>query len=269
MYSVTRRITKIKQPWGGYIKRTDFEVVEINDSIELNAEENIHAPLVGLAVDYMTRFMMGALPEDAFKISLIGAGIIKDEKNAQSILSQVKGLDDKSIICACKLSGYDVCYRADKMSYKPVSEINPNKETIDNISVMVKRSMAFWEKYGPIVKDGFTFEGGYTEIVSEGDGDYLTQDTLWDFKVSKEEPKSKYTLQLLMYYIMGLHSEHNEFKSIENLGIYNPRKNKVYLLKISDIPQNVIDEVSHDVIGYGMTEQEIKDELIRCKWIVL
>ena len=50
----------------------------------------------------------------------------------------------------------------------------------------------------------FTFEGGYTNIVSSGDGDYLTEDTLWDFKVSKEEPKSKYTLQLLMYYIMGV-----------------------------------------------------------------
>ena len=75
-------------------------------------------------------------------------------------------------------------------------------------------------------KDGFTFEGGYTDIVSSGDGDYLTEDTLWDFKVSKEEPKSKYTLQLLMYYIMGCHSIHPEFQKIEKLGIFNPRKTK-------------------------------------------
>ena len=39
---------------------------------------------------------------------------------------------------------------------------------------MVKRSLAFWKEYGPITKDGFTFEGGYTDIVSSGDGDYLT-----------------------------------------------------------------------------------------------
>lgn len=41
------------------------------------------------------------------------------------------------------------------------------------------------------------------------------------------------------------------FKSIKKLGIYNPRKNKVYILNIADIPQNIIDEVSHDVIGYS------------------
>lgn len=84
--------------------------------------------------------------------------LVKIKENAQSILSQVKGLDDKSIICACKLSGYDVCYRAGRMRYQPVSEINPNKETIDNISIMVKRSMDFWKKYGPIVKNGFSYK---------------------------------------------------------------------------------------------------------------
>ena len=214
MYSVTKRIKMIKQPRGGYIKRTDFEMIEGNDCIELNAEENIHANLVGLTVDYMTRFMMGASIENAFQISLIGARNIKDEKKAKNILSKVKGLDDESIICACKLSGYDVCYRAGIEFYKPVSEIKPNKETIQNISSMVKRGMAFWKKYGPIVKDGFTFEGGYTKIVSNGDGDYLTQDTLWDFKVSKKEINSQQTLQLLMYYIMGIHSENIEFQNI-------------------------------------------------------
>lgn len=99
-------------------------------------------------------------------------------------------------------------------------------------------------------KDGFTFEGGYTDIVSSGDGDYLTEDTLWDFKVSKEESKSKYTLQLLMYYIMGCHSIHPEFQKIEKLGIFNPRKNKVYIAEISSINPEVIEKVSQDIIGY-------------------
>lgn len=112
------------------------------------------------------------------------------------------------------------------IGYKPVEEIKPDSDTIENIVIMVKRSLTFWKEYGPITKDGFTFEGGYTDIVSSGDGDYLTEDTLWDFKVSKEEPKSKYTLQLLMYYIMGGHSIHPEFQKIEKLGIFNPRKTK-------------------------------------------
>ena len=262
MYSVTKRISMIKQPYGGYLNKKQFDIIAIDDGIILNETENIHGSLVGLAVDYLTRFMMGTSVEEAFKISLQGAmcldlflnsvtgkkGIAL--KNAQKLLKGIKGLDDESISNACKLVGYDVCFRAGIIGYRPVEEINPDFDTIRNIVVMVQRSLVFWERYGPIIKDGFTFEGGYTDIISSGDGDYLTKDTLWDFKVSKDEPKSKYTLQLLVYYLMGCHSIHPEFDKIEKLGIFNPRKNKVYLAKISMISPEVMEKVSREVIGY-------------------
>lgn len=259
MYSVTKRISMVKQPRGGYISKKEFTVTQLNDDITLNENENIHASLVGLVVDYMTRFMMGAKREESFSISLKGALALdlftgdknqSSMKNAVKLLSDVKGLDNKSITNACKLVGYDVCFRAGIIGYKPVEEINPDKDTIENIVTMINRSISFWNNYGPVTKDGFTFEGGYTDTISTGDGDYLTKDTLWDFKVSKDEPKPKYTLQLLVYYIMGIHSIHKEFKSIKNLGIYNPRMNKVYILSIDMIPQSVINEVSKEVIGY-------------------
>lgn len=206
--------------------------------------------------------MMGTSVEEAFKISLQGARCLDlflnnvsgkkglDLRNAKKILKGIKGLDNQSVSNACKLVGYDVCFRAGIRGYKPVGEINPDSDTIGNIVIMVKRSLVFWKKYGPIIKDGFTFEGGYTDIVSSGDGDYLTKDTLWDFKVSKEEPRSKYTLQLLMYYIMGYHSIHPEFKKIEKLEIFNPRKNKIYIADISSISSETIEKISQEVIGY-------------------
>ena len=98
--------------------------------------------------------------------------------------------------------------------------------------------------------DGFTFEGGYTDVVNSGDGDFTTADTLWEFKVSKAKPKKEYTLQLLMYWRMGLHSKHSEFKNVKYLGIYNPRLNIVYRLDVTDIPGEVISEVEKEVIGY-------------------
>lgn len=262
MYSVTKRISMVKQPYGGYLNKKQFDITTIDDGKILNEKENIHASLIGLAVDYLTRFLMGTSVEEAFKISLQGALCLdlflnnaSDKKglalrNAKKLLKGIKGLDDESVKNACKLVGYDVCFRAGIMGYKPVEEINPDSDTIGNIVIMVERSLTFWKEYGPVIKDGFTFEGGYTDIVSSGDGDYLTRDTLWDFKVSKEEPKSKYTLQLLMYYIMGCHSIHQEFKQIEKLGIFNPRKNKVYIANISLISSEIIEKVSRDVIGY-------------------
>lgn len=143
------------------------------------------------------------------------------------------------------------CYRAGIEWYKSVENINPNIDTIQNITIMIKRSVSFWTKYGPIIKEGFTFKGGYTNVISSGDGDYLTKDTLWDFKVSSYELKSQHTLQLLVYYIMGLHSIHSEeFNSVKYLGIYNPRMNKIYIINTNSIPKNIIEDVSMNVIGY-------------------
>ncbi len=249
MTSVTKRIAQIKQPRGGYLKPKDFVQVWLDDGIKLYPEENVHASLVGLAVDYMTRYTMGTPLEKAFDISLRGAANIGEEENAMLLLSRVKGLDDQSIRSACKLVGYDVCVRVGVIGYKNVDDISADEHTIFNIRTMVNRSLVFFEQYGPVIKEGFTFKNGYTETVSTGDGDYLTDDTLWDLKVIKNEITNKHTLQLLMYYILGVRSVHSEFLAINKLGIYNPRLNKVYSLEISKIDYSIKNEVASEVIG--------------------
>ncbi len=56
---VTKRISMVKQPYGGYLNKKQFDITTIDDGKTLNEAENIHASLIGLAVDYLTRFMMG------------------------------------------------------------------------------------------------------------------------------------------------------------------------------------------------------------------
>ena len=193
---------------------------------------------------------MGTPVNEAFKISLLGANIVNETVYAKKLISTIKGLNGLSILSACKVVGYDVCFRAGPKGYRAVQEINPDADTIANICTMVNRCLIFWKEYGPVVIDGFTFEGGYTDIVSAGDGDYLTADTLWDFKVSKDAPKNQYTLQLLIYYIMRCHSVHKKFQSIKKLGIFNPRLNTVYLLDVENVSKETIQEESSAVIGY-------------------
>lgn len=262
MYSVTQRVKRVKQPYGGYLKPKSFKVIDVNDGEELFAIENIHASLVGLSVDYLTRVLLGTKPEDAFKVSILGASLVREKGKAKKLAKKVKNLDDESIISACKLSGYDVCFRAGVIFYKPVDDINPDENTIHNIRIMVKRCVEFFKTYGPVTVDGFTMEGGYTELVSSGDGDFLTKDTLWDLKVSKRKPTSKHTLQLLMYYLMGKNSIHKEFDTIEKLGIFNPRLGCIYTLNVSEIDSETLKIVSEDVIGYGKSIEELKNMFI-------
>lgn len=261
MTTVTRRIKEIKQPRGGYIKPSSFDAIELIDNKVLNGIENIPANIVGTAVDYLTRFMVGNNLEDAFRISIKGIECAKrllSKRNnaviqeAYGYLNNIKGLDDNSIISACKLVTYDTFYRNPMVADpEDAKNANPDSATIENIRTMVKRSISFFEAYGPITVEGFTFEPtGYTKTVSAGDGDFLTADTLWDFKVSKAKPTSAHTLQLLMYWIMGQHSGKVEFKDIKRLGIFNPRLNTIYLLDMNKVADGVITEVEKDVICY-------------------
>lgn len=274
MGSVTGRIKEIKQPRGGYVKPSQFRTIEIMNNTMLYEKENIHPTIVGMVVDYMTRFCSNKRKDEAFAISLKGARLAGKVKEALELFDNIHDLDEVSIVNACKLVTFDVWYRNPMAATMSASyeTINPDQNTIHNIYIMVCRSLNIMQIYGPVLKDGFTFEpeggymenmsvysemlsgkcsyGGYTKTVNTGDGDFLTTDTLWDFKVSKAKPTSKHTLQLLMYWIMGQHSGREEFRNITKLGIYNPRLDEVYLLDIKEIPKEVIKEIEENVICY-------------------
>lgn len=250
--SVTQRIKQIKQPRGGYVnpKNFDIKVLDGGTMDELHPVENVAPSLVGTAVDYMARFLTGADVEDAFRISFLGARNVDQEDLYETLLSHVTGLDDDSITAALRLVGFDVAFRADPWLYQPVMGIVPDAETIENVRTMINRSLRFFELYGPVVLSGLEFPGGYTDTVICGDGDFMTKDTLWDFKVSKQKLTSKQTLQLCMYWRMGLRSVHKEYQSVKYLGVFNPRMNVVYRLDVGSISGDILHSVDTDVIGY-------------------
>ena len=245
------------QPKGGYVPLKSFKKFVLRAEHALHAGENISASLVGTAVDYLTRFMLGFAPEKAFEIPIRGAYVINSQAKATFLLSHLKGLDDFSIDCACKLAGFDVCYRASPAAYRPIESIMPDKDTIDNIRIMVNRSISFWHTYGPVICCAPTFEGGYTTMVNAGDGDYLTEDTLWEFKVMQSSPTSKHTLQLMMYYIMGKHSHYLHFYNVNKIGIFNPRLNVVYIREITWSDTELIKEIENVVIGYNFPIESV------------
>ncbi|MBQ9198999.1 MAG: hypothetical protein IJ141_02345 [Lachnospiraceae bacterium] len=284
MASVTGRIKEIKQPRGGYVKASSMHVENLNDGLTPNEKENLPGNIVGLVVDYMTRFILSNDAEKAFFNSLLGAGIA-DEFGKKGSLNEgitffklIKGIDDESIINACKLVKYDAWLRNKiymAVMYKLRGQNDntddvPDKATIENIRLFINRSLCFFEKYGPIVREHLTFEppnstkemykkwsetkdyafGGYTHLVDSGDGDFITSDTLWDFKVLRSNPNSKHTMQILMYWIMGKHSRQECYKNINKIGIFNPRLNKVYTFDVNDLPYKTIDIIEKDVFNY-------------------
>lgn len=266
MSSVTSRISEIAQPYGGFLPINTFEYIQLEDNTYINSQyEYIHPSRIGLTVDYLTRFMVTKDLRKSFEIPLLGAAIANQTEVAEKLLKKVKGLDDKSIQAACTLTGYDVFYRdliyvftMQNYSHYFLNE-RVNAATKRNIRHMVERAVSLFDNYGPVLMSGFTFDGGYSDVVSAADADFLSKDTLWDFKVStKKRPTSKDTLQLLVYYVMGCHSIYSDlFKNLSYIAIYNPRYNHIFRFKIKLIPKAIIDEIENNVICYGKTKSDV------------
>ncbi|AGI86292.1 hypothetical protein MMALV_15730 [Candidatus Methanomethylophilus alvi Mx1201] len=247
--SVTKRISQIKQPRGGFIKPKSMERIQFDDGLELGME-SVKAPTVGMVVDYLSRLEQGASPREAFGISLLGAAKINETKRAEGYLSKIRGTDDESIKNACRLVWYDQVYRAGTTLGDPDNAV-ADESTCESIRIMIIRAHAFFEKYGPVTVEGPTFgPDGYTETVRTGDGDFCTADTIWDFKVISSEPTSRYTLQLAMYYIMAHRSGNPEYKGLSKIGIFNPRLNVAYLLDMSTVPAEIIHIIEDEIICY-------------------
>lgn len=263
MLSVTQRVRCFLQPEGGYVPRQMFRETQYEDNCEVKEIEPAFVAIQGLAVDYLTRFILSNDKQSAFQISILGAKKVdevyennNEHNHIMALLEIVTGLDDASIYSACKIVGYDVAYRWKVEAFQDVEKILPSYEVIHNIRVMVKRGVAFLAKIGPVVCDQFTFEGGYTLLVDSGDGDFLTKETLIDFKTSVLKFSSQWSLQLLMYYLLGIHSIHEEFQTIRALCIFNPYVNKSYVCELDEISDEIKYKVSHEVLGYKMCHSD-------------
>ena len=251
-YTVTQRVRAVHQPDGGYLPICSFTIKNYQDNKILNPRENIRANYIGLAVDYLTRYKITKNIEEAFDISLLGAKILyqqygryKDYQNCLRLLDLIKQGDTSA---AVQIVAYDEVYRAGVTN---IPRLLSDKVTTNNIDIMVQRGVDFLHHCSSTILTGINLEGSYTDIVVNGDIDYLTDNALIDFKVIRGDFTINHTLQILMYYLMGLHSTHSEdFKKVKWLALFNPRKNIVCFINVKDISKSVIDEVSTRIIGY-------------------
>ena len=224
----------IEQPEVGHILPKPFEVTSLGDGGDaLNPEENVSLDLVASAVGYMARIMSGESTESVFGFPLFLARRIGGDAfafEAQHLIDGIDGLDDGSIINALKLSGFGGRFFADSESYRPLEEINPDEVTIQNVRTMVKRLLRFFDAY---------------DVKSP------VSNTLWDLNVSTLRPTEAPPLQSLTGWRERLHSPLTWWHDFKYLGVYNPRLNKVYRISVDDIPDDLINEIDRDVLGYA------------------
>ena len=214
----------IEQPRVGYIDPKTLQVVppEGDRGIDmLEPVENISPALVETVVNRMTIIMRGTPVRKVFAESLDDFRILREDAEAQRLISGIsKDLDDSSIINAVKLSGFVVKWGSPGVVLcEPVERINPDEATIQNVRAMVERSLLF-------IKD----------VEREASGSFL----FLDLKTSESCPTKGNIHELVRRWRGALRSTLIQWRY---LGIYNPRLNEVYQVRVDAIPEDVIDAV--------------------------
>lgn len=263
------------QPRGGFVPPKDMIVTDLVDDDDflmtvttLGEYADVSPTTVGMVVDYLLRADLALYKGtdvteavfNAFIISMMGAKMVNKIDDAIDLEKQIseeliKGKDrnyKKVVTCACRLVVFDAVIRA--MYYdentKPPKPTLEDAQYITYLEVSALRHFKEFEK--PVTKIGFSVSGEGSKNVSASDGDYLTEDSIIDLKTSKSKPTSKDTLQVLMYYLMGLHEDYETFSKIQYLKIVNPKLGKVYTYDLDDLTDETKLQVERDVIGYDV-----------------
>ena len=218
MVSVTQRITQynreVGQPRGGLLNPKLFTVTQHADAHGAldGKQENLHASVVGLAVDYLTRLAHTQLLDDepaqtlgdVFRASLLGARKVSEQTEHTSALDDavaalgkvtfspssvdstrfIFNVDETAVRVACQLATYDVALRAGVGFYNPAAtQLVPDHLTVAHILTMVNRAGVLYgsspERRGFLFVGGEEYLAGGTRpgipLVDSGDGDFLTR----------------------------------------------------------------------------------------------
>lgn len=262
-YSVTERAKTAEQPKGGFLPKTAFLKIRVETNHSLGDYSNRimdipveYSSMVGTIADYLTRMYVTKDKKSAFKTSLTGAMLVDKYELALELLEGINVLETDTVINAIKLTGFD---RIVKNGFPDYQEppIPPDKVIYDIID-LVYRCIDFFDERN-ISETGFPVSGGKRTLISFGEGDYLSKTELIDLKVSRTTFSNAWSLQILMYYIMGLHNNESKFNSVNHIGIFNALKNEFYRLSVRDIPDEIMYRVSSDVLGYKMLSPKFSD----------
>ena len=286
MNSVTKVIKEIQQPYGGVLPVNMFRVHDIGgDVIKC---DKIRPVIVGKVVDSMLRVTIKSNKERLFKSSILGyekriehfarqfsynSNIDYESKriaqedgifNVYSLINRIdKYMNDfkfyELAICISLIHQYDIwneqfSYMSKHTTIESSRPKYYTKGDIRKIVELYKRTLNWLcDIIGDtsIVFDYKFYPDGYTENVKYGVGDFVCCNTLFDLKCIGNKPKSIHTLQLLTYYVMGLHSHNKLYNNIKKIGIYSPILNILWYINVSDIPEESINFVLNEVLKYN------------------
>ncbi|GCE64007.1 hypothetical protein MHSWG343_10150 [Candidatus Mycoplasma haematohominis] len=250
--------------------RKIFKKEIFNKSPLLSTKGVLDARLIGLTVEYLSKYLCGWDVQEAittFKNNLVLLESMSQEhfehylQTAEKLNQEEdRQLSNDLISDFMNLSAYDRIYRAGAGVEAVVELQNSNKpseEEFEYITQLINRSMEFLKKCEPMFKHPLKFRPEtfkHCSHLSNADGDFYSDLTILDFKVTKYNGVySDDCLQVLTYWLLQRlenNLSNSKFdKEIEYIMIFNPNYNALYTCKVEDVTEEMIDFICERIMG--------------------
>lgn len=252
--TVTRRISSMVPPEGGYVPLSSMEIVQTDEG-RIDIPRTLRPDVAGQCIQYYATDLYTGDHRKSTEISRMGFDRMDDvQKETYLDLCHRFGEEEddrRRIGLMYSISSYDELFRSGCFTNGP-EDPDITDEGADALLEASNRVVSFMARNDP-VGIWVTFPGGYTDAIRTGDADVLCRDCLWDIKVSRYPPTRDNILQVLVYYLMGRHSNTRDlYSDVSRVGIYNPLLGKEYIVELSSISDKTLESVERDVIGYGV-----------------
>ena len=271
---ISHRTATARQPRDGYVPLSWFRSRTFGPEVPFDGNR-LKPSEVGTLVDYLTRYSdmreKGLSKQEAdvaFESCMRGATNLernlrynkrefKDSPIAccKSELAKVTyPLNNLSVKAAARVTFFDAFVNTDVRHHtRKFSNFDLSDGETARIRRMVRNGIRMMGADGGIKTFDFVIpKDPHSTRITGGRGDYLTEKTLYDMKVSWSEPKVEWTLQILIYYLMGLSVGLDGFDKLKYIGIVNPRLNKTWRCSTATLRRNknALRKVCESVIGY-------------------
>lgn len=204
-------------PSTGHLDYRQFKQHQIHDHKGLVLEPTMP---VGLIDTVVKEFSIGVLTKDLSFVFMPYTTI----HNEETLLS-LTGLNHNSVKMAISIVG--------KMPVENIEYI-----VVENAMLMIERTVTHMASQNVNLVDG-NFNDPISHIITKGRMQYLCDSSIWHVSVMDGYPTKEDLFKLILCYVMANNSN-LPTENVTQIGIFNPRHNTTYTLRVADIGEDVL-----------------------------
>lgn len=255
--SITQFAKLIKERFYSRVSKNRFAVIPFPGQPQrlfTNDEIDIESMVFNIAATNLTAFLLRRETQWVYPRLLDWAAQTKDDfiiDTITTLVSRIKGEDEDSIISIVHLAYYQIAFfRIREISDAPI--ILPDTTVCQLLLKLAKQAV---EQLSDQKNIGYRagFDGGYTERVTRGEVDFITDEAVWSMRFWPGLPSAVDYVYLLTAYVIAKKSHWHHDRPLRFIRVMNPVDGITYSANVEKIDPMLLRIIDDCIYGkaYG------------------